>query len=390
MRPQPHGGVLEKLKWLALPLAAMALCFGSPLAAQNKDARELAAVRKKIAVVEQKLERQTVARNASAKALKRADIAVGASARKLDDVKTRVSREQKKQNKLNAQTAAAKADLQKQRQALAEQIRLSYMTGRQELFKLLLSQQDPARLGRMMVYYDFFNRARSRRIEAARRQIQTLRQLSAQSDAVQGRLANLRQQAEANLKELKRTRDERHAVLVKFNSDIAASGSQVQRLKKEEQRLAGLVVQLGQALAAFPVNVEQPFPDLKGRLAWPVRGHIIGDYGKRRGGGPMRWKGVLLKAPQGTPVRAIYHGRVAFADWLPGLGLLIVVDHGDGYMSLYAHNEALLKESGDWVNPGEEIAEVGDSGGHAEPSLYFEIRDKGRPVNPHRWMARPP
>lgn len=382
--------LVDKLKSLLLALAAVGFCLAAAFAGQNEQARELAAVRKKIAAVEQRLERQTAARDRSAKALKQAELSVADATRKLAGVDAELHEQQAKQRQLNDRKAKASARLQKQQAALAEQVRLSYMTGRQELVKLLLSQQDPARLGRMMVYYDFFNRARSRRIEAARNEIETLQQLSAESAAVQRKLDALEQQSQARLDALKRTRQQRSVVLVKFNNEVAASGDQVQRLKREEQRLSGLVVQLGKALAEFPVNAEQPFAKLKGRLAWPVRGHIIGDYGKRRRAGALRWKGVLLQAPEGTPVRAIYHGRVAFADWLPGLGLLIIVDHGDGYMSLYAHNEALLKESGDWVDPGDEIAEVGDSGGRPEPSLYFEIRDKGKPVDPHKWMARPP
>jgi murein hydrolase activator len=140
-------------------------------------------------------------------------------------------------------------------------------------------------------------------------------------------------------------------------------------------------------MAGFPVESEQPFAKLKGKLAWPVQGKLVGDYGKPRDGGPVRWNGVLLEASQGTQVRAVYHGRIAFADWLPGLGLLIIVDHGDGYLSLYGHNEALLKEPGEWVEPGESIAQVGDTGGRARPGLYFEIRHNGEPVNPHPWIA---
>jgi len=125
-------------------------------------------------------------------------------------------------------------------------------------------------------------------------------------------------------------------------------------------------------------------------LTWPVAGRLAGDYGQPRGAGPARWTGVLLETPAGTPVRAVYHGRVAFADWLQGLGLLVIVDHGGGYMSLYGHNAALLKEPGDWVEPGEAIAEVGDTGGQARSGLYFEIRSNGEPVNPHPWIGKRP
>jgi septal ring factor EnvC (AmiA/AmiB activator) len=142
-------------------------------------------------------------------------------------------------------------------------------------------------------------------------------------------------------------------------------------------------------MAGLPVEGDQPFATLKGKLSWPVQGRLAGDFGQPRAGSVVKWNGVLLEAAAGTAVRAVYHGRVAFADWLPGLGLLVIIDHGGGYMSLYGHNEALLKESGDWVQPGETIAQVGDTGGQARPALYFEIRFKGEPVNPHTWITRP-
>jgi septal ring factor EnvC (AmiA/AmiB activator) len=184
------------------------------------------------------------------------------------------------------------------------------------------------------------------------------------------------------------SREERRVLVAKLDAGINDAGAEIARLKGEERRLAELVVQLGELMAGFPVETDEPFVRLKGKLAWPIQGKITGNYGQLRGDGPVRWNGVLLEAAAGTPVRAVYHGRVAFADWLPGLGLLIIVDHGGGYMSLYGHNEALLKESGDWVEPGESIAQVGDTGGQSRPALYFEIRQNGEPVNPHPWIAR--
>jgi septal ring factor EnvC (AmiA/AmiB activator) len=143
-------------------------------------------------------------------------------------------------------------------------------------------------------------------------------------------------------------------------------------------------------MAGLPVDTDEPFAASRGKLAWPVQGRVTGNFGQMRGAGPVRWNGVLLEAAAGTPVRAVHRGRIAFADWLQGLGLLIIVDHGGGYMSLYGHNEALLKESGDWVEPGEPIAQVGDTGGQARSGLYFEIRRNGEPVDPNPWIARRP
>ena len=140
-------------------------------------------------------------------------------------------------------------------------------------------------------------------------------------------------------------------------------------------------------LAEFPAESSQRFSAVRGQLAWPVPGRLVNDYGQPRAGS-LRWNGVLVGAESGTSVRSLYYGRVVFADWLAGMGLLLVIEHGEGYMSLYGHNEALLKEAGDWVEPGERVALVGDSGGQGTPGLYFEIRRAGEPQNPHRWIKK--
>jgi septal ring factor EnvC (AmiA/AmiB activator) len=282
------------------------------------------------------------------------------------------------------------ARLAGERAALGDQVRVSYMTGREELFKLLLSQESPASLGRMLVYYDYFNRARSERIRAVSAELGKLDDLGSQTERVAAELARLEAEQAAEVAALAKIRDERKAAVAKLDAGIATANAAMTKLRSDEKRLTELVVQLTELMAGFPVDTEQPFGKLKGKLAWPVQGRIVGDYGQPRGGGPVKWSGVLLEASQGTAVRAVYHGRVAFADWLPGLGLLIIVDHGDGYMSLYGHNEALLKEPGDWVEPGETIAQVGDTGGQSRPALYFEIRQNGEPVNPRPWIASKP
>jgi septal ring factor EnvC (AmiA/AmiB activator) len=187
---------------------------------------------------------------------------------------------------------------------------------------------------------------------------------------------------------LERSRDERRTLLASLDSAIADANQNIKRLTAEEQRLAKLVKELSELMAGMALGGEEPFARHKGKLSWPVQGKIAGDYGRPREGGPLVWNGVLLEAPQGSAVRAVYRGRVAFADWLPGFGLLLIVDHGDGYMSLYGHNATLLKESGDWVERGEEVAQVGDTGGQARPSLYFEIRASGQPVDPHDWIRQ--
>jgi septal ring factor EnvC (AmiA/AmiB activator) len=276
-----------------------------------------------------------------------------------------------------------------ERRALASQVRASYVNGREELLKLALSQQSPASLGRMLVYFDYFNRARSERIDAVSTEVAELAELDAQTQRASTELASLEATEAAQLASLENARDERRALVAKLDAGIATSNAAIAKARADEKRLTDLVAELTQLMAGLPVDGDQPFARLKGKLAWPVQGRLVGEYGQPREGGPVKWTGVLLEASQGTPVRAIYRGRVAFADWLPGLGLLIVLDHGAGYMSLYGHNEALLKEAGDWVSPGETIAQVGDTGGQARAGLYFEIRAQGAPVNPHEWIKKP-
>ena len=263
---------------------------------------------------------------------------------------------------------------------------MSYMTGQQELFKLLFSQEDPADLGRMLVFYDYLNRARGERIGRVGAELDRLAELEAAAREVQRELERLSGARASELERLSGARSERRRVVDGLETAISQSGSEIERLRREEQRLDDLVTELSELLAGFPVDTEAPFGELKGKLRWPIDGRIAQDYGQLREGGPLRWNGVLLEAEAGSTVRAVYHGRVAFADWLPGLGLLLIIDHGDGYMSLYGHNEALLSEPGDWVSPGEAIAQVGDTGGQSAPSLYFEIRRNGEPQNPHAWV----
>ncbi len=358
--------------------------------AQSDEQEALSEVREQIDAVERRLARQTGERNDGIAALKSVELQISATRSELERLRAGVREQQDKHRALTGQRRRAAARLDAERGALAEQVRLTYMTGPEEFFKLLLSQESPASLGRMMVYYDYFNRARSARIGAVAAELQTLTLLSDQVVEVQRELDSVKSAEEVELAQLQTSHDDRQRLLVELQASMMATGSEIEQLRKEERRLQELLVELGELLAGFPVSSEEPFPQLRGRLAWPVPGRLASDYGQRRGAGPLTWHGVLLESVQGTPVRAIYHGRVAFADWLPGLGLLIIVDHGDGFMSLYGHNETLLKESGDWVTPGEIIAQVGDSGGRRQPALYFEIRHNGEPVDPHLWLPDEP
>jgi septal ring factor EnvC (AmiA/AmiB activator) len=373
---------------LALAGAALAWSLASAQD-QRKSEAALNTVRKEIKELETRLTRETARRDEGAKALRAAEVENADATRKLADVRAKLNDQRAARRSLGEQTDRANQRLTAERAALGSQVRLSYITGRSEMFKLLLSQESPATLGRMLVYYDYLNRARSARIAAVGADLTRLSALNADTERVEAELKDLEAAQATQVAALAKARDARQAVVTRLESSIKDDSATVAKLRGEEKRLTDLVEQLRQLMAGLPVEGDQPFATLKGKLPWPVQGRLAGDFGQPRAGGVVKWNGVLLEASAGTAVRAVYHGRVAFADWLPGLGLLVIIDHGGGYMSLYGHNEALLKEAGDWVQPGETIAQVGDTGGAPRPALYFEIRFKGEPVNPHTWITRP-
>jgi septal ring factor EnvC (AmiA/AmiB activator) len=312
---------------LAAGLLAGALALAQSVA--ERDA-QLQAVRKKIEALEGRLAGQVAKRDENAKTLRAAELEVAEGARKLEQIRAQLRAQQGEKRSLETEVERTTQSLSSERAALAREVRVSYMNGREELFKLVLSQESPATLGRMLVYYGYFNRARSERIAAVAADLSRLRDLGARSDDVAAGLAALETEQAAQVASLASARDERRALIAKLDAGIADSNASIAKLKADEKRLGELVEQLKELMSGFPIDTEEPFGTLKGKLAWPVQGRITGDYGQLRGGGPLKWSGVLLEARQGTPVRAVYHGRVAFADWLPGLGLLIIVDHGDG------------------------------------------------------------
>jgi septal ring factor EnvC (AmiA/AmiB activator) len=352
--------------------------------------QELAEVRERIAELTEKIERQTRRRDELGAELGEVEAAIGRARVRLEEVETDVRESRARLDDIARQQAERRGELGAEKERLAGQLRAAYTSGRQERIKLLLNQEDPAELGRLLAYYGYLNRVRGENIREVRGQLEALAALRRQEAAEQEKLAELAAEERAELDRLAASRRERERLVAAIEAEIATRGDEVARLRRQEEDLTRLIAELSSILADYPITSEEPFGRLRGRLTWPVAGRLIQDYGQPRGNGRLRWNGVLIAAPAGREVRAVYHGRVAYADWLPGLGLLVVVDHGDGYLSLYGHNESLLKSAGDWVAPGDALATVGQSGGQAVPALYFEIRKGREPVDPGDWVTRRP
>ncbi|HUO81337.1 MAG TPA: peptidoglycan DD-metalloendopeptidase family protein [Gammaproteobacteria bacterium] len=365
------------------------LLSGAPAVAGDADNEaKLGRVRERIEILRSEMRADVEKRDALAARLRDSEEQLAAASRALESIRDKRVASERRLDELVARQSRHQTALARERATLARQIRSAYMNGRQERLKLMLSQQDAAALGRLMVYYGYFNRLRAGRIESVATRLAELDRLGADLGREQARLHGLETARAAELEELETARRERAASLSALAGRIAARGGEVAGLEANAQALEKLVEELRRALADLPVTGQQPFDEVRGRLAWPVEGRLISDFGEPRAGGRLKWNGVLIGAERGAEVRAIHHGRVAYAGWLPGLGLLLVIEHGGGYLSLYGHNLSLARDVGDLVAPGAVIGRVGDSGGRAEPALYFEIRRAREPLDPHGWIAR--
>ena len=352
--------------------------------------QELEDVRQRISELKKNIDDQVASRDRLTAELQDAEVAIAENRIRLKELERERERSAKRKEALEGQLAVREAELDEESTELAEQVRAAYMSGSQERIKLLLNQRDPATIGRLMAYYGYFNDYRADNIEVVTAAIGELAELHEQVAAEEARIADLARVRYAELTELNAAQERRQTLLAGLQDKIADEGREVEKLAAQEKDLSRLITELTSILSDYPIRSEEPFSGHKGRLTWPVAGRLLHDYGQPRVSDRLKWNGVVLAAPRGQEVRSVYHGRVVFADWLAGLGLLVIVDHGESYMTLYGYNETILKNTGDWVAPGDVIATVGDSGGQTQSSLYFEIRRGTQPVNPQQWITRRP
>jgi septal ring factor EnvC (AmiA/AmiB activator) len=371
---------------LARSLAVVLVLATQAVAAETEAEKELRQVRERIAELQRSARRDADRRDALSGQLRSAEEKVRDARARLGDVRKRLAASDAHLKELAADRARNESALGEQREVLAAELRAAYMGGRQEQFKLLLSQDDPAEFGRMLVYYSYFGRARAGRIAEIRKIVAALEEATAQEYAERERLAALEAESRQELTSVDVARDERSRALKAMNAKIRTRNDSIAKLKREAAALEKLIADLRLAMRDLPPTGGQAFEKVRGRLAWPVPGKLAARFGQARGGG-LKWNGVMIEANRGAQVRALYGGRVAYADWLPGMGLLLIVDHG-GYMSLYAHNEQLYKSAGDRVEGGEVIGTVGDSGGRSRPGLYLEIRRGAKAIDPVPWFRR--
>ena len=302
----------------------------------------------------------------------------------IDLIEAELKTGKEKVSRLEIQQQELQRQKTEQQRYIEKQIQAAHKIGKQEYLKMVLNQEDPNEISRVLTYYDYLNIARAQEVEG-------FRSILAQLEAVTESIAKENTQLQGNRDTLDRQRgelqeekDRKLVALRSLNHRIAETGSELTKLARDRQRLEQLLDRINITEMSVP-EASVSFKKMEGQLLLPVAGNISQPFGADRNVGKTRWGGVFIDAPEGEPVYAVHYGRVVFADWLRGFGLLLIVNHGEGYMSLYGHNQAINRETGDWVLAGETIATVGDTGGQNKTGVYFEIRIDGTPSDPQRW-----
>ncbi len=362
---------------------------GAALAANTDQDAKLQVLRERIGALQQRMDATRGEQNQLTGELKKTEQEVGVLARRLRVLGGRLARQQDKLQKLRSKEQADSRALVAERTALAEQVRAAYAAGRQERVKLLLNQEDPATLSRVLTYYDYLHRYRAQRMAELQARLAELAHTREQIDQETDQLAQLQTKAREQKSALEASQSKRRQVVRALAQELLDQGQEMSRLQRDEQQLQDLLRGLRDALSDIPpeTGADKRFAERRGELAWPAGGRLAARFGQPKIGS-LRWDGVMISAPEGREVHAVHAGRVAYADWLRGFGLLLIIDHGDGYMTLYGHNQSLFKETGDWVSAGDAIALVGNSGGRERAGVYFGIRYKGKPVDPVRWCRK--
>jgi septal ring factor EnvC (AmiA/AmiB activator) len=380
-----------------LPLLVLAVLLPAGLLRAEPDpvdveAGKLRELRERITTFKRELDSVRGQRDSQQQALERTDKAIGAISADLRRLAREAQQAEKKRTELEAERGAARRQLNGMSKILKRELRAAWLGGRQQRLRLLLNQEDPAALGRMMTYQAYFTRARTQRMEQFRATMERLQLAEQALLEQQASIEALRVRQQEQSSQLSREQETRRGILAGLKKRLEEGTTELARLEQDEQRVHQLLQSLQQAMRDIPQaeSSQKPLRRLKGQLSWPVAGRISTPYGARQAAGKMKSRGVHISTPSGTDVHAVAKGRVAFADWLRGFGLLIIIDHGSGYMSLYGENSSLYKAVGEWVSQGDVIAAAGNSGGQLRTGMYFELRKDGQPVNPSAWFKGKP
>ncbi len=367
--------------------ASLLVAIGSHAQTEEEQARaELEQLQQQIEMVSQELASARTRLSAQQEQLRAAELRLGQLQRETSENLAAIAATESEIAALSEREERLEKARDAQRVRIGTELRAAWQMGQQGTLKVLLSQESPHTVARAMAYYRYFFNARNALVTEYRATLAELAAVRARSEAAATELLQRQATLEAQREEVMASREERAQLVAALAATVTSRDGELRQLERDRKELEDLLEALAKSVLELALPDDyQPFAKARGTLDWPVNGRRGNSFGASRGAGGMRWHGINLVADEGATVRAIHHGRVVFADWLRGSGLLLIVDHGDGYMSLYAHNQSLLKEVGEWVAPGTPISTVGNSGGLDQPGLYFEIRKDGKPVDPVVW-----
>lgn len=417
------GQVWTNRYWSILPLVVAVLFTSPPVAADtkaDKSKAELNALHKKIEALNKELNSSREAHRDAADELKDSEKAISAANRKLYELTQQQKKNRETLASLEKQQEELTATLDTQQQLLGKQLYQQYLHGQQSQLRIILQQQDPNEIARQLHYFSYVSKARARLIEDMQANLTQMAAVNEKTTEALKEIEKLKLAQEKERQSLQSKKAERSKVLKKLSTKIANQRNEINKLKRDEKRLSSLVKRLAKiardqaaakrkkaqaarkpsdpkTTAPTTIAKNQALPSsqydgsnfaaLKGKLNLPVRGDVTNRYGAARQDTGVSWKGLFIRAPEGTEVKAVAKGSVVFADWLRGFGNLIIIDHGDGYMSLYGNNQSLLKNLGDDVKGGDTIAAVGNTGGNESTGVYFELRRQSKTFDPMVWSV---
>jgi len=376
-------------KHLRYVLILLCLSLALPVSAAGKDATEsqLKKLRQNISAIQRDLKKQQKQASKLSRDLRQSEREIASLSRSRADLQAKLKRLRGNADGLEAKRDQLRRDLTELRKVIRLQIQDQHRQGNLPRLQLMLSQQDPEEVSRMLRYHDSISRALLTQIQHFRNKLAALGSTETDLGKVELEIAaKLKQQGE-EAEQLKAQQAKRKKLLAKVQAEIRSDKRQLARYQADQQRLSKVLKDIHRSLdAAKLVSNNKAFRSLRGKLPWPLRGKVRRTFGSKRDN--IIYDGIFIAGGDGQSVKAVHHGRVVFADFLRGYGLVIIIDHGDNYLSLYGHNQSINREVGDWVSAGDVVAAVGRSGGQSESGLYFAIRRNGKADNPQRWLGR--
>jgi septal ring factor EnvC (AmiA/AmiB activator) len=380
---------LSAIKQVAIS-SVLLLIFSSPTLSADSDKQKLDNLKRSISSLEKRLNKRNQEKNNLANELKKIELAAAKTSGSIRQLNKKINSRSNKLYSLEIEQRDLQKNIKNQNSAISEHLAAAYKLGDQEPIKLLFNQEDPQQLSRLFKYYSYFLNARNQKIETYIADVEKLSALITEVNQQKLLLDSAKKELVEDKKQFLLIGNRRSEALKKLTISLKSDTAKLNKLIAERGELEELLNTVEVAVSDMPLSAppgQKAFVSQKGFLQWPLKGRVAHSYGSQRSGS-LRWKGWMIGAKSGQPVNAVHDGHVIFSNYLRGFGLLIILNHGDGYMTLYAHNEELLKETGDWVLSNETISRAGDSGGLDKPALYFEIRNQGQPADPKVWLGK--